>query len=67
MQLNHDQTEMILIATKTILHSDAVQQYINPEGSDIKPFSFKKKLFFSPIALICDSLRVCALNFKNMY
>ena len=36
LQLNDDKTEMILIATKTILHSDSVQQYINPEGSDIK-------------------------------
>ena len=31
---------MILIATETILNSDSVQQSINPEGSDIKPFSY---------------------------
>ena len=36
MQLNHDQTEMILIATKTVLNSDSVPQSINLEGSDIK-------------------------------
>ena len=33
---NNDKTEMILIATKTVLNSDSVPQSINLEGSDIK-------------------------------
>ena len=36
LQLNNDKTEMILIATKTVLNSDSVPQSINLEGSDIK-------------------------------
>ena len=36
MQLNNNKTEMILIASKTILNSDSVPQSINLEGSDIK-------------------------------
>ena len=36
LQLNDDKTEMILIATKTILNSDSVPQSNNLEGSDIK-------------------------------
>ena len=36
LQLNNDKTEMILIASKTILNSDSVPQSINLEGSDIK-------------------------------
>ena len=35
LQLNNDKTEMILIATKTVLNSDSVPQSINLEGSDI--------------------------------
>ena len=36
LQLNNDKTEIILIATKTVLNSDSVPQSINLEGSDIK-------------------------------
>ena len=36
LQLSNDKTEMILIATKTVLNSDSVPQSINLEGSDIK-------------------------------
>ena len=36
LQLNSDKTEMILIATKTVLNSDSVPQSINLEGFDIK-------------------------------
>ena len=36
LHLNNDKTEMILIATKTVLNSDSVPQSINLEGSDIK-------------------------------
>ena len=36
LQLNNDKTEMILIATKTVLNSDSVSQSVNLEGSDIK-------------------------------
>ena len=36
LQLNNDKTEMILIASKTILNSDSVPQSINLEGCDIK-------------------------------
>ena len=36
LQLNNDKTEMILIATKTVLNSNSVPQSINLEGSDIK-------------------------------
>ena len=36
LQVNNDKTEMILIATKTVLNSDSVPQSINLEGSDIK-------------------------------
>ena len=36
LQLHNDKTEMILIATKTVLNSDSVPQSINLEGSDIK-------------------------------
>ena len=36
LQLNNDKTEMILIATKTVLNSASVPQSINLEGSDIK-------------------------------
>ena len=36
LQLNSDQTKMILIATKTVLNSDSVAQSINLEGSGVK-------------------------------
>ena len=36
LQLNNAKTEMILIATKTILNSECVPQLINLEGSGIK-------------------------------
>ena len=36
MQLNNNQTEMILIASDTIPNSSSVPQFINLEGSDIK-------------------------------
>ena len=36
LQLHNDKTEMILIATKTVLNSDSAPQSINLEGSDIK-------------------------------
>ena len=36
MQLNNDKTEMIFIASKTVLSSDSVPQSIHLEGSDIK-------------------------------
>ena len=36
LQLSNDKTEMIPIATKTVLNSDSVPQSINLEGSDIK-------------------------------
>ena len=36
LQLNNDKTEMILIATKTVLNSDSVPQSINLDSSDIK-------------------------------
>ena len=36
LQLNNDKTEIIPIATKTVLNSDSVPQSINLEGSDIK-------------------------------
>ena len=35
MQLNNDKTEMIFIASKTVLSSDSVPQSIHLEGSDI--------------------------------
>ena len=36
LQLNNDKTEMIPVATKTVLNSDSVPQSINLEGSGIK-------------------------------
>ena len=36
LQINNDETEIILIAAKMILNSDSVPQSINLEGSDIK-------------------------------
>ena len=68
LQLNNDKTEMILIATKTVLNSDSVPQSINLEGSHIKFANTVRNLgvcldptlsFQQQISSVC---RVCYLE-----
>ena len=48
LQLNNAKTEMILIATKTILNSECVPQPINLEGSGIKLANTLRNLSVCP-------------------
>ena len=72
MQLNNDKTEMILIATKTVLNSDSVPLSINLEGSDIKFANTVRNLgvcldptlsFQQQISSVC---RVCYLELRRI-
>ena len=72
MQLNNDKTEVILIATKTVLNSDSVPQSINLEGSDIKFVNTVRSLgvcldptlsFQQQISSVC---RVCYLELRRI-
>ena len=72
MQLNHDQTEMILIATKTVLNSDSVPQFINLEVSDVKLADTVRNLgvsvhpslsFQQQISSVC---RICYLELRRI-
>ena len=71
LQLNSDKTEMILIATKTVLNSDSVPQSINLEGSDIKFANTVRNLgacldptlsFQQQISSVC---RICYLELSS--
>ena len=72
LQLNSDKTEMILIATKTVLNSDSVPQSLNLEGSDIKFANTVRNLgvcldptlsFQQQISSIC---RICYLELRRI-
>ncbi len=72
LQLNNDKTEMILIATKTVLNSDSVPQSINLEGSDIKFANTVRNLgvcldptlsFQQQISSVC---RICYLELRRI-
>ena len=72
LQLNNDKTEMILIATKTVLNSDSVPQSINLEGSDIKFTNTVRNLrvcldptisFQQQISSVC---RICYLELRRI-
>ena len=72
LQLNNDKTEMILIATKTVLNSDSVPQSINLEGSDIKFANTVRSLgvcldptlsFKQQISSVC---RICYLELHSI-
>ena len=72
LQLNNDKTEMILIATKTVLNSDSVPQSINLEGSDIKFANTVRNLdvcldptlsFQQQISSVC---RICYLELRRL-
>ena len=71
LQLNDDKTEMILIATKTILNSECVPQLINLEGSGIKLANTVRNLSVCPdtsrsfqqqIPSVC---RICCLELRQ--
>ena len=69
-QLNNDKTEMILIATKTVLNSDSVPQSINLEGSDIKCSNTVHNLGLDPtlsfqqqISSVC---RICYFELRRI-
>ena len=72
LQLNNDKTEVILIATKTVLNSDSVLQSINLEGSDIKFANTVRNLdvcldpalsFQQQISPVC---RICYLELRRL-
>ena len=72
LQLNNDKTEMILIATKTVLNSASVPQSINLEGSDIKFANTVRNLgvcldptlsFQQQISSVC---RICYLELRRI-
>ena len=71
LQLNNAKTEMILIATKTILNSECVPQLINLEGSGIKLANTVRNLSVCPdtsrsfqqqIPSVC---RICCLELRQ--
>ena len=67
--VNTTHTEMILIATKTVLSSDSVLQSINLEGSDIKFANTVRNLldptlsFQQQISSVC---RICYLELRRI-
>ena len=72
LQLNNDNTEMIIFATKTVLNSDSVPQSINLEGSDIKLANTVRNLdvcldptlsFQQQISSVC---RICYLDLRRI-
>ena len=78
LQLNNDKTEMILIATKTVLNTDSVPQSINLEGSDIKFANTVRNLgvcldptlsFQQQISSVCRScyLELCRISAIRHY
>ena len=72
LQLNNDKTEIILIATKTVLNSDSVPLSINQEGTDIKLANTVRNLdvcldptlsFQQQISSVC---RICYLELRRI-
>ena len=72
LRLNNNKTEIILIATKTVLSSDTVPQSINLEGSDIKFSNTVRNLgvcldptlsFQQQISSVC---RICYLELRRI-
>ena len=68
LQLNNDKTEMILIATKTVLNSDSVPQSINLEDPDIKFANTVRKLgvCLDPTLSLQQQISVCRVCYLEL-